>query len=93
MTRTGAATAPQRAGGPQRPLMRRWHDGTGMGPVWQVIIFLGGIIPGHPLDHRPRHVVAQPRLEKGAGPAAAGKGARRRGAAGRGVSAERRARA
>lgn len=25
--------------------MRRWHDGTGMGPVWQVIIFLGGIIP------------------------------------------------
>ena len=43
---TGAATAPQRAGGgPQRPLMRRWHDGTGMGPVWQVLIFLGGIIP------------------------------------------------
>jgi uncharacterized iron-regulated membrane protein len=25
--------------------MRRWHDGTGMGPVWQVLIFLGGIIP------------------------------------------------
>jgi uncharacterized iron-regulated membrane protein len=25
--------------------MRRWHDGTGMGPVWQVVIFLGGIIP------------------------------------------------
>lgn len=25
--------------------MRRWHDGTGMGPTWQVIIFLGGIIP------------------------------------------------
>lgn len=25
--------------------MRRWHDGTGMGAVWQVIIFLGGIIP------------------------------------------------
>jgi uncharacterized iron-regulated membrane protein len=25
--------------------MRRWHDGTGMGPVWQVIIFIGGIIP------------------------------------------------
>ena len=25
--------------------MRRWHDGTGMGLVWQVIIFLGGIIP------------------------------------------------
>lgn len=25
--------------------MRRWHDGTGMGPVWQIIIFLGGIVP------------------------------------------------
>ncbi|NNM77882.1 PepSY domain-containing protein [Sphingomonas sp. ID1715] len=25
--------------------MRRWHDGTGMGPLWQVVIFLGGIIP------------------------------------------------
>lgn len=25
--------------------MRRWHDGTGMGPVFQIIIFLGGIIP------------------------------------------------
>jgi uncharacterized iron-regulated membrane protein len=26
-------------------LMRRIHDGTGMGIVWQVIIFIGGIIP------------------------------------------------
>jgi uncharacterized iron-regulated membrane protein len=42
---TGVATAPRRAGGQQRPLMRRWHDGTGMGPVWQTVIFLGGIIP------------------------------------------------
>ena len=25
--------------------MRRWHDGTGMGPAWQTVIFLGGIIP------------------------------------------------
>lgn len=25
--------------------MRRWHDGVGMGAVWQVIIFIGGIIP------------------------------------------------
>ena len=25
--------------------MRRWHDGTGMGPIWQTVIFLGGIIP------------------------------------------------
>ena len=43
---TGAVTPPQ----PPRPetnarLMRRLHDGTNMGPVWQVIIFLGGIIP------------------------------------------------
>jgi uncharacterized iron-regulated membrane protein len=35
---------------PQQPettarTMRRWHDGTGMGFPWQVIIFLGGIIP------------------------------------------------
>ena len=35
---------------PPRPetnarLMRRLHDGTDMGPVWQAIIFLGGIIP------------------------------------------------
>ncbi len=35
---------------PQQPetlarTMRRLHDGTGMGPVWQTIIFLGGIIP------------------------------------------------
>lgn len=25
--------------------MRRWHDGAGMGTVWQILIFLGGIIP------------------------------------------------
>jgi uncharacterized iron-regulated membrane protein len=25
--------------------MRQWHDGTGMGLIWQVIIFIGGIIP------------------------------------------------
>lgn len=25
--------------------MRRWHDGTDMGPVWQTVIFVGGIIP------------------------------------------------
>jgi uncharacterized iron-regulated membrane protein len=25
--------------------MRRWHDGTDMGIVWQVVIFLGGTIP------------------------------------------------
>lgn len=26
-------------------LMRRIHDGTDMGPVWQAIIFLGGLLP------------------------------------------------
>lgn len=36
--------------GPPQPetlarTMRRWHDGTGMGFGWQLIIFLGGIIP------------------------------------------------
>ncbi len=35
---------------PQKPetlarTMRRLHDGTGMGPVWQTIIFIGGILP------------------------------------------------
>jgi uncharacterized iron-regulated membrane protein len=36
--------------GPPRPetrarTMRRWHDGTGMGIVWQAVIFVGGIVP------------------------------------------------
>lgn len=26
-------------------LMRRIHDGSGMGPLWQTIIFIGGLIP------------------------------------------------
>ena len=43
---TRAATPPK----PPQPettarLMRRLHDGTGMGPIWQAVIFLGGIIP------------------------------------------------
>lgn len=43
---SGMATKPK----PPQPetlasTMRRWHDGTGMGPIWQTIIFLGGIIP------------------------------------------------
>jgi uncharacterized iron-regulated membrane protein len=25
--------------------MRRWHDGDGMGAIWQIVIFLGGIAP------------------------------------------------
>jgi uncharacterized iron-regulated membrane protein len=41
-----AVTPPE----PPRPettarLMRRIHDGTDMGVVWQIIVFLGGIIP------------------------------------------------
>jgi uncharacterized iron-regulated membrane protein len=43
---TGTATAPK----PPQPettarLMRRIHDGTGMGRLWQSIIFMGGIVP------------------------------------------------
>jgi uncharacterized iron-regulated membrane protein len=43
---TGEVTPPR----PPRPetnarLMRRLHDGTGMGAVWQILIFVGGIIP------------------------------------------------
>jgi uncharacterized iron-regulated membrane protein len=43
---TGAAKPPR----PAQPettarLMRRIHDGTGMGRLWQIIIFVGGIIP------------------------------------------------
>lgn len=43
---TGAAELqkPRGQGGIART-MRRLHDGTGMGAVWQVIIFLGGIVP------------------------------------------------
>ncbi|HEX8643198.1 MAG TPA: hypothetical protein VF702_04715 [Allosphingosinicella sp.] len=25
--------------------MRRWHDGDGMGALWQIVIFVGGIVP------------------------------------------------
>jgi uncharacterized iron-regulated membrane protein len=44
------ADASARPGPPPPPesfarLMRRLHDGTGMGLVWQIIIFIGGIIP------------------------------------------------
>ena len=44
--RSGKAKAPK----PPQPetvarLMRRIHDGTGMGLGWQVIIFIGGLIP------------------------------------------------
>lgn len=46
---TGAVSADedkgiQRPGGLART-MRKWHDGTGMGIIWQTVIFIGGIIP------------------------------------------------
>jgi uncharacterized iron-regulated membrane protein len=42
-----AALARSRPGqGPVARWMRRVHDGDGMGPVWQAIIFLGGVLPG-----------------------------------------------
>ena len=40
-----AKPAPPRGGGGVAQLMRRIHDGHGMGIVWQVIIFAGGILP------------------------------------------------
>ncbi|HEX9946246.1 MAG TPA: PepSY-associated TM helix domain-containing protein [Allosphingosinicella sp.] len=42
-----AATAPPKAPRPETTarLMRRLHDGTGMGALWQTIIFIGGLIP------------------------------------------------
>ena len=43
---TGTAlAAPVRQQAGVARLMRRIHDGTGMGIVWQVVIFLGGILP------------------------------------------------
>jgi uncharacterized iron-regulated membrane protein len=44
------ATATPKPPSPPQPetlarTMRRWHDGTGMGLGWQIVIFIGGIIP------------------------------------------------
>lgn len=43
----GAVASPPEAEKPETlaRTMRRWHDGTDMGFVWQFVIFLGGIIP------------------------------------------------
>ncbi|USU06502.1 PepSY domain-containing protein [Sphingomonadaceae bacterium OTU29MARTA1] len=38
------AVASRQSGGAAR-LMRRIHDGDGMGIVWQMVIFLGGVLP------------------------------------------------
>lgn len=40
-----AVAAPARERGGLARLMRRIHDGDGMGPVWQTIIFLAGLMP------------------------------------------------
>ncbi|HEY0130134.1 MAG TPA: PepSY-associated TM helix domain-containing protein [Allosphingosinicella sp.] len=42
-----AAASPPKAPQPETTarLMRRIHDGTGMGALWQTIIFIGGLIP------------------------------------------------
>jgi uncharacterized iron-regulated membrane protein len=42
-----AAATPPKAPQPETSarLMRRIHDGTGMGALWQTIIFVGGLIP------------------------------------------------
>jgi uncharacterized iron-regulated membrane protein len=46
---TSGRARPAPAGGPQRSAlagwMRRIHDGTDLGLVWQTIIFLGGVAP------------------------------------------------
>lgn len=45
---TGAVARAEESGGGGGGVartMRRWHDGTGMGIVWQVLIFVGGVIP------------------------------------------------
>ena len=40
-----AVAAPSRAPGGTAQLMRRIHDGEGMGIVWQLVIFVGGLLP------------------------------------------------
>ncbi|MDD1451714.1 PepSY-associated TM helix domain-containing protein [Sphingomonas sp. H160509] len=41
----GATAAPARPQGGVARLMRRIHDGTDMGALWQIVIFLGGVLP------------------------------------------------
>ena len=42
---SAAPSAPPRSAEPMARLVRRIHDGSGMGIVWQVVIFLGGLLP------------------------------------------------
>ena len=42
---TGEVTVPEPRPETTARTMRRWHDGTGMGAFWQIVIFLGGIAP------------------------------------------------
>ena len=77
-TPSGEVTPPR----PPRPetrarTMRRWHDGTGMGLVWQIDHLHRRHHPGGALDHRHRHVAAQPRLAREAASASARRGASR----------------
>ncbi len=44
-TATPATAASVRPQGGVARLMRRIHDGDGMGIVWQVVIFIGGVLP------------------------------------------------
>ena len=74
---TGEVTPPR----PPRPetsarLMRRLHDGTGMGPVWQIDHLHRRHHPGDPRGHRHRHVAAQPRLARRSSGASGARAAR-----------------
>lgn len=42
---SAAVTVPQPRPETIARTMRRWHDGDGMGTMWQIVIFIGGIVP------------------------------------------------
>lgn len=42
---TGTVTVPEPRPETTARTMRRWHDGDGMGLIWQIVIFLGGLAP------------------------------------------------
>lgn len=42
---SGAVSTPEPRPQTTARTMRRWHDGTGMGVIWQIAIFVGGIAP------------------------------------------------